>query len=980
MNRLLRICMLGLLLPSLLYGQNGKGLISPELTDYAQQNPSKNLSLGIMLKDRLNILALYQRWKKTKPTLAKRNAYLINQLQLHANRSQAEVLTQLNQMEEVSDIQAFWLANVIFCQIEAVHLDLLKELHGVEQIFLEGELVLDALEEEGGHAASAPGGREKGLEIIGAPEMWKMGYTGYGTKVLNIDNGVMKDHPSLVSSYWGLQVDKSQAWFDPTADRYEPGNCGWHGSHTLGIIVGLDRQTNDTSGVAFDANWMASDAICDGRSTRDIIATFQWALNPDGDSTTSRDIPDVINNSWTDLNLINECQNILYPDVFLALEASGIGLVFSAGNMGPNTATITPPKNIAIDEVNTFAVGVINGNSSLLNLIAFSGRGPSGCNPAGNLSIKPEVVAPGFQVRSAHTDGGYRFRSGTSMAAPHVSGAMLLLKQAYPYLPGYELKEALYRSAIDLGATGEDNDYGNGLINLPAAFQYLSSRGNFAVQPSKTVDLALGTELDLPDGLCGDELSLVVPVINKGQEIIEGFTLNYELDGINRTTLWIGEVAVGDTQWVPLPTFALAPGVHRIDINLSTNSGSQSEYFLTDNHTARQFYTFPSGIPLVEDVLVCEGSDLVLTADPLGFGEVIWFEREEAPIPLREGSRVWLGPVGSNREVFPAVVAHMTGNPPLPQVFSTVLGNDSSLIMNFDVRRPCQLNEVTVQALEAGFRTFLLTNAEDSVIAESKLWIERGTQRVKLGWRMGPGTDYHIGLRGKINLLRLESGQDYPIELDGVLRINGGSGGYGSVNYLFDWDVSYEIPCSRRSMDITVLDFPFQTDFQLLPAQTSYLIEDSIAFVPTGAPSTSWEWDFGDGTFAQGQEVRHAYPDSGQYDVVLMATSKAGCVDAHRESILIKDIATPIPTPEQPTWLIYPNPTSGTAYLKPPKGVSSLQLNIISLQGKYLSIQEVQLEKGLFILDMKDFPAGTYFLEWVYEGQRVVKRIVHQAR
>ena len=68
------------------------------------------------------------------------------------------------------------------------------------------------------------------------------------------------------------------------------------------------------------------------------------------------------------------------------------------------------------------------------------------------------------------------------MAAPHVSGAVLLLKEAFPYLSGEELLMALYLTAVDLGDPGEDNTYGMGLIDVDAAFQYLAN-SNLPIDP-----------------------------------------------------------------------------------------------------------------------------------------------------------------------------------------------------------------------------------------------------------------------------------------------------------------------------------------------------------------------------------------------------------------------------------------------------------------------------------------------------------------
>jgi len=138
-------------------------------------------------------------------------------------------------------------------------------------------------------------------------------------------------------------------------------------------------------------------------------------------------------------NLISQSNILLQPRVlqFEAIETAGIGNIFSAGNDGPNNEGVKAPQRINTGLVNTFCVASVNANDENLNISTFSTRGPTQCpsENGGSLEIYPEVSAPGQSVRSASGDNGFDVKSGTSMAAPHVTGAFLLLKEAFPYIP-----------------------------------------------------------------------------------------------------------------------------------------------------------------------------------------------------------------------------------------------------------------------------------------------------------------------------------------------------------------------------------------------------------------------------------------------------------------------------------------------------------------------------------------------------------------
>lgn len=104
----------------------------------------------------------------------------------------------------------------------------------------------------------------------------------------------------------------------------------------------------------------------------------------------------------------------------------------------------------------------------------FSSRGPVP-NDCGSYTTKPEVCAPGVHVRSSWPGSVYGYLDGTSMAAPHVAGAVAILRQADPNATSDEIKTVLMATAQGLGPAGEDNTYGWGLIDLAAALDSWSA-------------------------------------------------------------------------------------------------------------------------------------------------------------------------------------------------------------------------------------------------------------------------------------------------------------------------------------------------------------------------------------------------------------------------------------------------------------------------------------------------------------------------
>ena len=449
------------------------------------------------MRDQADIAAMDRQFYLERVSIEQRVFQVITALKEKATITQADLLAYLSSRSingDVFQFQSFWISNLVMVEAKPQVLTELMLRMDILEMDIDALLELDRPVEVSDGEVESIESVEPGIKIINAHLLWELGITGQGRLVMGHDTGVYPNHPALNHKWRGNHVPANQAWLDPGGGTTTPNDCDGHGSHTVGTMVGRSLSTNDTIGVAIDAEWIAAKTICSSPHTSNSIAAFQWAMDPDGNPSTISDMPDVISCSWWDPNVTNQCDpSNIYRTTLLALEAAGIAVVFSAGNSGPNTSTITAPKNINANETLIFSVGAIDGVSYLGGnnnpIASFSSRGPSTCGGTGSLLIKPEVSAPGVSVRSSGTATGYISFSGTSMAAPHVAGAVALLKQAAPSLTGKQILEALYYTAKDLGITGEDNTYGMGLIDVYAA--YLSLGVADPTPPDPVTDLSV---------------------------------------------------------------------------------------------------------------------------------------------------------------------------------------------------------------------------------------------------------------------------------------------------------------------------------------------------------------------------------------------------------------------------------------------------------------------------------------------------------
>jgi subtilisin family serine protease len=378
--------------------------------------------------------------------------YLQSTSQSHQSRVHQTIESRIAQ-GKAAEMIPFWIFNGM--AITATR-EVIEELYNFPEILsITPNLLFEAPDLTSESVSS-----ESNLNIINAPEMWNSGYQGQGVVVANMDTGVFLDHPDLAEQWRG----GTNSWFDPYGQHPEfPADLHGHGTWTMGVMVGRGDE-DEPIGVAPGAQWIAVKIFDDSgwATSAAIHQGFQWLLDPDGDPATD-DAPHIVNNSWSYLS--TGCYLDFQADL-RALRAAGILPVFAAGNLGPEVGTSVSPANYP----EALAVGAID---SLNQIDRLSSRGPNTCG--GSNGVYPQLVAPGVKIYSTSLDGSYSRTTGTSLAAPHVSGALALLLSAYPDLTVEQQEQALLITAIDIGDPGPDEIFGYGRLDVLAAYLWLNA-------------------------------------------------------------------------------------------------------------------------------------------------------------------------------------------------------------------------------------------------------------------------------------------------------------------------------------------------------------------------------------------------------------------------------------------------------------------------------------------------------------------------
>ena len=398
----------------------------------------------------------------------KRGAAVYDALRKHADTTQAGIVAQLKKAN--ADFTPYWITNAVL--VRSGTLDLAKSLAAkaeVQQIreTTTYELIkpVSTKPDSGGMGSHAV---EWGVAAINADDVWAGGVDGQGITIASIDSGADVTHPALRSKYRGLQpdgtLDNNYNFFDASGScnaAGDPCDSDGHGTHTMGTMLGSDGANQ--IGVAPGARWIEANG-CATCADADLIASGQWLLAPtrlDGTAPDASKRPNVINNSWGSRNPSNDP---FMEDIQNAWAASGIWGQWSNGNSGPSCSTSGSPGSRIIN----YSAGAFDSSG---NIASFSARGPGQDG-----TTKPNISAPGVSVRSSLPGGGYGTASGTSMASPHVAGAVALVWSAAPTLMGDipATRALLDETAVDTsdltcgGTTENNNVWGQGKLDAQA--------------------------------------------------------------------------------------------------------------------------------------------------------------------------------------------------------------------------------------------------------------------------------------------------------------------------------------------------------------------------------------------------------------------------------------------------------------------------------------------------------------------------------
>ncbi|GEP45994.1 S8 family serine peptidase [Brevifollis gellanilyticus] len=363
---------------------------------------------------------------------------------------------------------------------------------------------------------------------IDAPEAWDITTGSREVVVGVIDTGVDRTHPDLAANMWtnpheipGNNVDDDNNGFvddlygwDFFSNDNDPMDEEGHGTHCSGTIGGVGSNLTGVTGVCWQVSIVALRFLGpNGGSTSDAMEAVNYAQELGIDLTS---------NSWGGGGFSSLLQTAIAN-----AGAAGQLFIAAAGNDGTNTdLTANYPSGYAVDTIVSVA-----SSTSLDSRSSFSNYG----------ATTVDLAAPGSAIYSTIPGSSYATYNGTSMATPHVSGAVALLKSVAPSMSAAEIKSRLL-STVDPLSAFTSTTVSRGRLNVARLIE--QSAGPRPVVTVTTIEESGGNG----DGINnpGETLALRFTVANRGTQAAQNVTATLSsLSTSSQFTITEGAVSLG---------------------------------------------------------------------------------------------------------------------------------------------------------------------------------------------------------------------------------------------------------------------------------------------------------------------------------------------------------------------------------------------------------------------------------------------------
>jgi len=415
------------------------------------------------LSEQLDLKAYARRLRASSLSKAKTRAAIVGALELVASRQQARLRPLLDGLMAegaIGEVRPVAVVNRVV--VEGTAAGLLAIAGSDEVAAIRPDWTSERTASRAGEIPVGPGEplgvsfRSWAIDAMKADRLWRRGFDGTGVVVAIIDTGAFEAHEQLRER----RVPGDRGWFDPVEASSLASDRHGHGTGVLSQAVGANPDGR-VLGIAPGARWAAALG-----NWRNFYSRSRMTLAADWVLRVAR--PDVLINAWSHEE--GDCNDFDRPFID-AWKASGIFVVFPAGNGGPGRATGESPAQLSGIFPRGGAPFSVAGLALTGSPDPLSSRGPSRCgSPA-----FPTLAAPGadLPMASAGAPRGYLRGGGTSLSAGLLGGAAALLLQAAPETNPETLERALVKTARDVAPHGRDDATGAGAVDLEAALALL---------------------------------------------------------------------------------------------------------------------------------------------------------------------------------------------------------------------------------------------------------------------------------------------------------------------------------------------------------------------------------------------------------------------------------------------------------------------------------------------------------------------------